>query len=137
MTVSRAVVLLTPVFAALAGYVATQALRLPGAPVLDAGQMTVVFVAGAGAAGGAAVKWLHGRSKHEVQAVGHAQALEMEAMYTDAREAQLAAAPPDVDEQALVAHIVQLIAGVNALTERIDRLEKSSNGRRRVRVKSG
>lgn len=69
-TISRVVVLLTPVFAALAGYVATQVARLPGAPQLDSGELTVLFVAGATTAAGAAVTWLRNRGAHERQQLG-------------------------------------------------------------------
>jgi hypothetical protein len=54
----RLVALATPVFVALAGYVATQVERLPGAPQLDRAQLRALFVAGAGAATAAAWKLL-------------------------------------------------------------------------------
>jgi hypothetical protein len=64
--ISRYVAFLTPVFAGVAGWVCTLAAQyLPGAPDLDDGQLTAIFVAGATAGLGAAVKWLDGRSKHE------------------------------------------------------------------------
>lgn len=66
MSISRIVTLLTPVFAGLAGWVCTLAAQyLPGHPSLDSGELTAVFIAGAAAAAGSAVKWLDGRSKHE------------------------------------------------------------------------
>lgn len=73
MSVSRVVTLFTPVFAALAGYVATQAARLPGAPSLSRDELTVLFVAGATSGTAAAVKWLDGRARHERQASDEAQ----------------------------------------------------------------
>lgn len=66
MTISRFVTLLTPVFAALAGWLCDVAAQyLPGHPTLDRGELTVLFVTGATAGAAAAVKWLHGRSQHE------------------------------------------------------------------------
>jgi hypothetical protein len=66
VTISRLVALLTPVFAGLSGWIATLAAQyLPGAPTLDQGELTAVFIAGATTAAGAALKWLDGRSKHE------------------------------------------------------------------------
>jgi hypothetical protein len=66
MTLSRFVTLLTPVFAGLSGWVTTLAVEyLPGAPTLDQGELTAIFVAGATAGAGAAIKWLDGLSKHE------------------------------------------------------------------------
>jgi len=64
----RIVVLLTPVFAGLAGWLAQlAATHLPGAPTLDATELTAVFVAGATLAVGAVVKWLNGLQAHEAR----------------------------------------------------------------------
>lgn len=64
--IGRVVVLLTPVFAGLAGALASWAAQnLPGGPVLDSGELTAVFVAGAGVATSAALTWLKGRREHE------------------------------------------------------------------------
>ena len=66
MSLNRLVVLLTPVFAGISGWVvAWVADNFPGAPALDEGQLTAVFVAGATAALAAAYKWLEGWQKHE------------------------------------------------------------------------
>jgi len=66
MSISRIVALLTPIFAGLSGWIATLiAEHLPGAPQLDQGELTAVFVTGAAAALGAAWKWLDGRAKWE------------------------------------------------------------------------
>lgn len=66
MSISRVVTLLTPIFAGLAGWVATWiAENLPGTPQLDSTELTAIFVAGALAAGHAAAKWLEGRAKWE------------------------------------------------------------------------
>jgi hypothetical protein len=66
MTINRVVALLTPVFAALAGWIAQVAAQyLPGHPSLNAGELTAVFVAGAAAALAAAYKWLQGWQKFE------------------------------------------------------------------------
>jgi hypothetical protein len=62
----RIVVLLTPVFAGVAGWIATVAAEhLPGAPNLDAGELTAVFVAGAAAVVPIIYKWLEGLQRHE------------------------------------------------------------------------
>jgi hypothetical protein len=66
MSLNRIVVLLTPVFAALAGWLTEWvAQHFPGTPNLDKGQLTVLFVAGATFAFGKAALWLHGWQKHE------------------------------------------------------------------------
>ena len=64
--IGRIVVLLTPVLASLAGWLAQLAAEyLPGAPDLDETGLTVVFVAGAGAVVAAIWKWLENRGKFE------------------------------------------------------------------------
>ena len=64
--IGRIVVLLTPVFAGLAGWLATWAAQhLPGGPVLDAQALTAIFVTGAAAATSAVLSWLKGRREHE------------------------------------------------------------------------
>lgn len=66
--IGRIVVLLTPVFAGVSGaLVSWVANNLPGAPSLDATELTALFVAGAGLALGAVVKWLDGLQKHEAR----------------------------------------------------------------------
>jgi hypothetical protein len=65
MSIERVVVLLTPIFVGLAGWVAELAARyLPGTPALDRAQLTAVFIFGGTSALTAAIKWLHGRSQH-------------------------------------------------------------------------
>jgi hypothetical protein len=64
--IGRVVVVLTPVFAGLAGWLATWAAdHLPGNPQLDSGEITAIFVAGAGAATSALLSWLKGRREYE------------------------------------------------------------------------
>jgi hypothetical protein len=64
--IGRVVVVLTPIFAGLAGWLATwAAAHLPGNPQLDSGEVTVIFVAGASAATSAALAWLKGRREYE------------------------------------------------------------------------
>jgi hypothetical protein len=66
MSINRIVVLLTPVFAGLAGFVCQWiAVHFPGTPALDQGEVTAIFIAGATAAATAALGWLHGWQKHE------------------------------------------------------------------------
>lgn len=65
-SINRVVALLTPIFAGVAGWIAQWcAEHLPGAPNLDSGELTAVFIAGATAATGAALQWLNGWQKHE------------------------------------------------------------------------
>ncbi len=66
IAINRLVALLTPVFAGVAGWFATWASEnLPGAPSLDQGELTAIFIAGATAGLAAAWKWLDGWQKHE------------------------------------------------------------------------
>lgn len=62
----RIVVLITPIFVGIAGWL-TQwvADHFPGAPNLDAGELSLIFVAGALAAASAVYKWLDNRGKYE------------------------------------------------------------------------
>jgi hypothetical protein len=111
VSVSRVVALCTPLFVALAGYVATLALKLPGAPVLDKGELTAVFIAGASAAGAAALKWLHGRSKHELQRAARAAGW-------DALLAHVTAAPSPTTVEL---ELAKLTAALGAVSSRLDR----------------
>lgn len=87
--IGRIVVLLTPVFAGVAGWLATwAAAHLPGNPALDATELTAVFVAGAGAATSAVLAWLKGRREHEA----HLASLDREVAY-----AALSGPDPDAD----------------------------------------
>jgi hypothetical protein len=64
--IGRIVVVLTPVFAGAAGWLATwAAAHLPGSPVLDAGEITAIFVVGVLAAVSAVISWLKGRREYE------------------------------------------------------------------------
>jgi uncharacterized membrane protein YeaQ/YmgE (transglycosylase-associated protein family) len=64
--IGRVVVLLTPVFAGLAGWLATWvAQNLPGGPALDEQALTAIFVSGVGAAVAAVLSWLKGRREYE------------------------------------------------------------------------
>ena len=66
--IGRIVVLLTPVFAGLAGWLATWAAQhLPGGPVLDQEALTAIFVSGVGAAVAAVLSWLKGRREFEAR----------------------------------------------------------------------
>lgn len=65
-TLNRVVVLLTPVFAGLSGYVVQWiANHFPGTPGLDQGELTALFVAGATAGLSAALAWIHGHHQDE------------------------------------------------------------------------
>jgi hypothetical protein len=65
-TPNRVVTLLTPVFAGLAGSLASwMAQHLPGGPKIDKAELTAIFIAGATSATAAAYKWLHGWQAHE------------------------------------------------------------------------
>lgn len=66
MSVNRIVVLLTPIFTGLAGFVAQWiAVHFPGTPALDQGELTAIFIAGATAGLTAALAWVRGWQKHE------------------------------------------------------------------------
>lgn len=66
MNANRVVVVLTPVFAGVAGVVTSWiADNLPGAPQVSEDGLTAVFVAGAMSATAVAWKWLQGWQKHE------------------------------------------------------------------------
>lgn len=61
----RFVALLTPLFAAAAGWVAGVVAQLVPGVQLDTAQITAFMIAAAGAAGSSAWKWLSGWQQHE------------------------------------------------------------------------
>lgn len=64
--IGRIVVLVTPIIAGISGFIVQWvADNFPGAPSLDDGQLTAIFIAGVTAAAGAIVTWLNNRGKHE------------------------------------------------------------------------
>jgi hypothetical protein len=68
MTPNRIVILLSPLFIALAGWlVQWVANNFPGAPQLDKTQLTAVFLAGATFAAAHVAQWLHGWQRHELR----------------------------------------------------------------------
>lgn len=68
MSTNRIVILLSPVFVALAGWVVTLAAKyLPGHPHLDAAQLDAVFIAGALFAAAHVGQWVHGWQKVEAR----------------------------------------------------------------------
>jgi hypothetical protein len=66
---NRVVVVLTPVFAAAAGWLLTEVTKLTGLHLNNA-ELTAAFVTGALAATSAAVTWLIGWMKHEANELG-------------------------------------------------------------------
>ncbi|MFZ1925299.1 MAG: hypothetical protein WAU42_04050 [Solirubrobacteraceae bacterium] len=75
--INRVVALATPVFSAVAAVGSAWAAKhFPGLPTPSTGQLLGVELAGATAATGAALKWLHGHQKYEARLA----ALEHEAM---------------------------------------------------------
>ena len=81
--IGRIVVLLTPIFAGLAGWIATRAAEwLPGMPDLDEAELTALFVAGGLFAASAVYKWLDNRGKYEQ---GVALAAEAESLVVASR----------------------------------------------------
>lgn len=70
MAINQIVVLLTPLFALLAGSIAAWVGKhIPGV-TLDATQLTALIAAVATAALTMAIKWLHGWQKHEARSSG-------------------------------------------------------------------
>jgi hypothetical protein len=70
LSIERVVVLLTPVFAAAATWLATLvANNVPGAPQLGASQIMGIEIAVFVSVVGVVIKWLHGRQKPEVVAL--------------------------------------------------------------------
>lgn len=68
MTLNRIVVLLTPIFAGLAGtFTSWAAQNLPGSPQLDSAELTALFVAGAATGLAAVWKWLQGWQGYEAR----------------------------------------------------------------------
>jgi hypothetical protein len=68
VSTNRVVILLSPIFVGLAGWVAELCARyLPGHPVLDSKDLTVVFLAGATYAASKILMWLHGSQKDETR----------------------------------------------------------------------
>lgn len=68
---NRVVTILTPIFAAASGWVATFAAdNLPGGLSISGDWLTGVFVGGALAGTAAAYKWIDGWQKHEARQAG-------------------------------------------------------------------
>jgi ABC-type transport system involved in cytochrome c biogenesis permease subunit len=66
VSTNRVVILLSPIFVGLSGaVVAWIANHFPGAPKLDAGELTAVFIAGATFAAGKVALWVRGWQAHE------------------------------------------------------------------------
>jgi hypothetical protein len=66
MPLNRVVVLLTPLFAGIAGWLVQWiADHFPGAPNLESGELTALFIAGFLAAAEMARQWLKGHVAHE------------------------------------------------------------------------
>lgn len=66
MQPNRIVVILSPIFVGLAGWVVEWcAQHLPGTPQLDKDQLAAVFIAGVVSAAAKVALWLRGWQKHE------------------------------------------------------------------------
>jgi hypothetical protein len=64
MPANRVVILLSPIFVGIAGAIVSWiANHFPGAPKLDASELTAVFIAGSTFAAGKVALWLHGWQK--------------------------------------------------------------------------
>lgn len=109
MSIERAVAILTPAFAALAGLVTSSVGQLVPGVNLNKTDVTVIFVTGATAAAAAALKWLHGRAKftQDTQWVGHQ-------LTAVAGEVKASPAGPSLDniEDALKAHTDQIVKAI-------------------------
>lgn len=65
---NRIVVLISPVFVGLAGAIVTWiSIHFPGAPHLDASELTAVFIAGSVSAAAKVALWLKGWQAHEAK----------------------------------------------------------------------
>jgi len=122
---NRVVVLLTPLFTAAAAVGSAWLVKhFPGLPVPSQGELLGVELAGATAAGGAALKWLHGHQKYEDRlAVLERDAIHIATTVTDAAEAggqpaALTATPvdPEVGQKAKteIARLEGLLADARA-----------------------
>lgn len=99
VSIERVVALLTPVFAAAAGWLSVEVATLVGVQI-PRGDFTAIFITGAASALGAALKWLHGRSQwvrdiHGAEAFASAHGI-----------------PVAVLEDVLKAHEAQIIDGL-------------------------
>jgi hypothetical protein len=93
MPLNRVVALLTPLFAAAAGWVATWlAENVPGVSI-DQGALEEIFIAGALIALAPAAQWLHGWQKYEARRAEAQTALEI----ANAAPPTLIAVDADVD----------------------------------------
>lgn len=68
MSANRIVVILSPIFIGVAGWVVTLAAKyLPGHPHLDQSQLATLFIVGVSAAAAKVLLWLHGAQKAEAR----------------------------------------------------------------------
>lgn len=115
MSIERAVALLTPLFAALAGALtAWLGKHFPGLPVLNPAEVTALMAGGALTAGAAALKWLHGRA-HYTELVAVADKAKADLVNLQAQiAANPVAGPALVDVETLLkAHESQILSAVD------------------------
>lgn len=113
--------LLTPVLAGLAGYVADQATRLPGAPQIDRTGLTALFVAGAAAGGGAAWTFVRHLLTEHSRAQDHARELERYPVQHELTDEEV----QDLRQVLGVDDVPKLAAALGAVTSRLDALEQA------------
>lgn len=116
-SIERVVAALTPVFAAAAGLLTSLAGQVVPGVSLNKGDVTVMFTTGAVVAGGAALKWLHGRSqwtRFETDAEKQAKLVEQRVRVVLAEYPQAQQALDNV-KQMLADHETQIITSVGNL----------------------
>jgi hypothetical protein len=112
MSIDRVVALLTPLFAALAGLITTVISRAVPGVNLNKADVTALFIAGSLTAGGAALKWLHGKQKLE-QGLANADQL-ADHVVAKINANPLAAPALDHIEDLLKAHTAQIVDAVGS-----------------------
>lgn len=110
LSIERVVAILTPLFAAISGWLTGTVSQLVPGVNLSAGDVTALQIAGVTAAAGAALKWLHGRQLF-VKAEGDTEALVQKLAAKIKADAPAALALSDI-ESVLRDHTDQIVAAI-------------------------